>query len=270
MKTLIQTETGRTFKMGRNRPIARGPRFLLKNYIKSTLPTPPESVSYTPAAATALAQMYDNDTLGDCVIACMGHTEGVFTGNATGTSAILPNSEIISLYSAIGGYVPENPSTDNGCDEQTAWNYWQQNGLSKGANKIKAWLSVDATRLPEVRAAIWLFENVIFGVELPDAWVNPFPSASGFWWGKAGAPDPDNGHCFGAFGYVPNSLQISTWGMIGNITNGAMEKYANTKGQGELYTVLSMDAINKATQKAPNGFDFDQLLADINSMGITH
>jgi len=105
----------------------------------------------------------------------------------------------------------------------------------------------------------------MFGISLPDAWINPFPSASGFVWGKAGAPDPNNGHCFAGVGYTPEFTQISTRGMIGNLSNGALEKYT-TQGGGELYTVLSMDSIVKATQKAPNGFDFSQLMADIESI----
>jgi len=264
MKTLFQHK--QPFKLGRNRPIARGPRFRLANYLKQSIPPPPDSVDYASAAAGPLSQMYDNDALGDCVIACMGHIEGVFTGNVINPPLILPDSEIIALYSAIGGYVPGDPSTDNGCDEQTALNYWQQNGLVSGRNKITAWMGVDGHNLTEVRTAIWLFENLMFGVDLPDSWVNPMPSASGFWWGTGGAPDPNNGHCFAAVGYTPGGVQISTWGMLGNITHGAIKKYTTTKGQGELYCVLSEDAISRATLKAPNGFDFDQLKRDLVAM----
>jgi hypothetical protein len=256
------------FKLGRKRPIARGPRFALKNYMKQSLPAPPEYVDYAPKAGPPLAQMYLNDTLGDCVIACMGHIEGVFAGNAGGPQMILPSKEIISLYSAIGGYVPGNPATDQGCDEQTALNYWAQKGLSGGKNKIAAWLSVDGGNPVEVRTALWLFENVMFGMELPDKWITPFPSKSGFTWDAAGAADPNNGHCVAGVGYKPSGVEIATWGMLGTITNAAIAKYATTPDQGELYTVISQDAIAKATAKAPNGFDWSQLIADFDSMGV--
>ena len=264
VKTITHPITGKTFKLGRNIPIAKGPRLSLHNYLLQTLPTPPETVEYTTAASSALKQMYGNDILGDCVIAFLAHLEGVLTGNATGTPVIVPETEVISYYSAIGNYVPGDPSTDNGCDEQTALNYCQQNGLPMSNNRIY-WMAVNGHRLQEVRTAMWLFENVMFGVSLPDAWITPFPSANGFVWGKAGAPDPNNGHCFGGFGYTPEYTQISTWGMVGNLSNGALEKYT-TEGGGELYTILSLDMIQKATQKAPNGFDFSQLLADIQSI----
>ena len=55
--------------------------------------------------------------------------------------------------------------------------------------------------------------------------------------------------------------------MLGLLTDAAIAKYATTTGEGELYTVLSQDAINKAAAKAPNGFDWSQLVADFDSMG---
>jgi hypothetical protein len=256
------------FKLGRNRPIARGPRFALKNYLKQSLPTPPERINYVPAAWLELEQMYGNDALGDCVIACMGHIEGVLTGNA-GAPLTLSEAAIVDLYSAIGGYVPGNPATDNGCDEQTALNYWQQRGLNgTGAGAIAGWLAVDGSNLAEVKTALWLFENLMFGMELPDAWITPFPSESNFTWDLAGPANPQNGHCVAGVGYDLTGIRISTWGMLGVITARAIAEYATAKTQGELYTVLSQDAISKATLKAPNGFAFAQLRADMMNMGI--
>ena len=110
-------------------------------------------------------------------------------------------------------------------------------------------------------------ENVYFGVELPDEWISPMPSSSGFVWDLAGAPDQNNGHCFVGVGYTAQGVQIDTWGMIGTITWAAIAKYATTAGEGELYTVLGPDGIAKATKKAPNGFDWSQLVADFDSMG---
>jgi len=104
-------------------------------------------------------------------------------------------------------------------------------------------------------------------MELPDKWINPIPSSSGFVWDTAGNPDPENGHCVVGVGYGNKGVTISTWGMTGLITDAAIKKYATTAGQGELYTVVSKDAINKATQKTPAGFDWSQLVADFDSMG---
>jgi len=94
------------------------------------------------------------------------------------------------------------------------------------------------------------------------------PAHAGFIWDVAGNADPDNGHCFCGEGYNRIGVLIDTWGMIGTVTWGAVAKYASTAGQGELYAVLGLDAISKATQKAPNGFDATQLLADLQAIGV--
>ena len=274
IKTVHHPASGKTFKLGRKRPVARCPRFALKNYLTRSMPPPPATCDYTQPAAAALAEMYDNDTLGDCVIAGMAHVVGVLTANAGAKPFLYTNKQIIGLYSAIGGYVPGDPSTDQGCDEQTALNYWENNGAlppkttsPTGSHKIAGWMTVDSTNLQEVQTALWLFENLYFGLELPDAWVNPAPQASGFTWDVAGAPDPNNGHCVVGVGYTAAGVVIDTWGMTGLMTNAAVAQYPNQGSGGELYTVVSMDAIGKANQKAPNGFDWSQLIADFDSMG---
>ena len=128
--------------------------------------------------------MNGNDTLGDCVEAGFNHIDGVWTGNA-GAIYVAPLASIISEYSAIGGYVPGNPNTDNGSDEITAVNYYMKTGFSNG-DKIIGYLALDATNKTELQLAIYLFENIIYGIELPDAWITPFPSANGFIWDVAG------------------------------------------------------------------------------------
>jgi len=269
-KTISIGKNGHQVKMGRRRPVARCPRLSLRNYLTPGLPTPPASCDYTAHAKTALAEMYDNDTLGDCVIACMGHVVGVLTGNSGTKPFLYKNKQIISLYEAIGGYVPGDPATDQGCDEQTALNYWQQHGAPAGStHTIAGWLAVDATNPVEVRTALWLFENLVFGMELPDKWVNPAPRASGFTWDIEGPPDPDNGHCVAGAGYDANSITIATWGMTGDLTDAAVAAYATPSANGELYTVVSHDALSKVTDKAPSGFDWSQLIADFDSIGGT-
>ncbi len=266
IKTLVHPTSKRTFKLGRTRPIARGPRFSLHNYLMRGLPAPPATVDYSAAAAPALANIYENDVLGDCVIAGIGHVVGVLTGNA-GDLYTYTNSQITALYSAIGGYVPGNPSTDRGCDEVTALNYWENNGAPAGSHRIAGWLSVNAADPAEYRTALWLFENLYFGIELPDAWINPMPAASGFVWDVAGAPDPNNGHCVAGVGYTAKGVTIDSWGMLGTLTDAAIAKYAQAAANGAVYAVVSQDGVNRAAQRAPNGFDWSQLIADFDSMG---
>jgi hypothetical protein len=270
IKRIIHPTTGQTLCFGRRRP-TRKPKMRLRDYLPAPLPQAPATCDYTPAAAAALSQMYMNDTLGDCVIAGMAHMEGVFTGNANPPALILTQAEIIAAYSAIGGYDPtqtqpdgSNP-TDQGCDEMTALQWWKASPLDPAAKPISTSMSVDPTNQSEVQAAAYLFFGLMYGVELPDDWINPFPSTPGFVWDVADDPDPDNGHCFIGAGYDGNGVTICTWGMLGSITYAAMAEYCSAENNGALYAVLSQDIINAAQELAPNGLDWAQLQADFDS-----
>ena len=266
LKQLFAPHLNRTVKMGRRRPVARGPRLFLKNYLRlAKLPPPPPSQDYSRAARPVLSNVYLNDQLGDCVIAGGYHVVGVETGNADDLFTAT-DQQITADYSAIGGYVPGDANTDNGCDEATALNYWTERGFADGT-KLLGWLAVDPTDRQEVAAALYLFENLFFGMELPDAWVNPMPSGSGFTWDVAGASDPANGHCVIGAGYNPDGVTIDTWGLLGTLTWNAIAQYCAAANNGELYVMLTPDQLEKGQSKAPNGVDWADLVKDFNSIG---
>lgn len=274
----ITDPAGRTFRFGRNRPVGDFTKFRMARYMSAPLPTAPDC-DYTTQAGEALGQIYGNDIYGDCVIACAGHLFGVLKENAEGNRSIFSDGEIINQYSKCCGFVPGEPWTDEGCDVQAVLNDILQHGFKGhrkvGEEKIKVdhhiagWLAVDGSNKEEVRQAVWLFENLIFGVCLPDAWITPFPSSSGFTWGVAGPADPENGHCF--LGCSTNSVGvgIATWGMTGLVTYKAVAEYTVAANDGELYVAISQEMINKAQAKSPAGFDFAQLAADFESLGGT-
>ena len=265
LKRVSCPSLGRMIAFGRRHPVALGPRLKMSRYLLGSLPAPPASCDWTAAALEALRQMYGNDVLGDCVIAAGYHIEGVETGNA-GDMFIATEAQIEKDYGAIGGYVPGDPSTDQGCDEVTAMNWWAANGF---ADKVKplGWISVDPTNKTEVMQALYLFENCMFGIDLPDAWVNPMPSASGFTWDAAGSPDPENGHGFNGAGYDSAGVKICTWGMLGKITWAAIAKYAAQSADGQLLVLITPAQLAKGMAKAPNGIDWTSLIADFDALG---
>jgi hypothetical protein len=242
-------------------------RLHLRDYLRRSnlsLPPAPPVTDYSAPAAASLSNIYGNDTMGDCVVAAGYHFVGVATGNA-GTLWVATPQQIISDYSAIGGFDPNNPqATDNGCDERTALDYWTNTGFADGT-KLTGWAVVDGTNTAEVQAAMFLFENLFFGMELPDAWINPFPSAPGYLWDVAGAADPSNGHAVVGVGYNASGVQIDSWGMIGTLTYGAVATYA-AANNGELYVMLSPDQLAKGQAVAPNGVAWSDLLVDLASL----
>jgi hypothetical protein len=263
--------SGKTVKLGRKRPVARGPLLKMSNYLRATLPAAPASVDYTAPASSVLSKIYLNDQLGDCVIAGGYHVVGTETGNA-GDLFTATDQQIVLDYSAIGGYDPNNKSvpndTDRGCDEPTAFNYWQEHGFANGT-KLLGWLSVDATNRAELSAAAYLFENLFFAVELPDQWIENGLPPSGFVWDVAGDANPNNGHCVIGVGYNDVGVQIDTWGVIGTVTWAALAKYFTPQVYGAAYVLLTPDQLAKGRVNAPNGVSWASLIADFDSIGGT-
>jgi hypothetical protein len=255
-----------TMKFGRNRPKSLGPRFKFRNYAMAALPPPPTSVDYSPDALAILHDILGNDTAGDCTCAGVFHAIGTMLGNS-GQPAPFTAADAIGLYSRITGYIPGDASTDQGSDEQTVLNYVQQNGpLLDGSHKIVAWMEIDATNLTEVCQAIWLFESVYMCLELPDEYVNPFPSGDGFLWAVEGNPNPAQGHCIVAVGYDAGALDVDSWGMMGKMTVGAASYYCAKAQGGSMAVLLSRDILAYAQAKSPAGFDWSQLAADFDSL----
>ncbi len=272
MHIVVDPTTKRQFAIGgRRRPAPHSPRLRLANYLGANLPDPPETGDYSVKAQAALKEMYLNDALGDCVVAGAAHMIGVWTGNALPQPAIFGEWAIKNAYHAFSdGHYPANNS---GCDEIFALNLWAHEGFAPtyaNPHKVVAWVAVDAANPRELRTALWLFEGLMCGVELPDAWINPPPSGDGFTFDVAGDPVPANGHCMTHFSWDAAPIGCATWGMYGRITDAALAKYMTPANGGALYAAVSQDALIRATAKVPNGFDAAQLLADARRIGFTH
>ena len=254
------------FKLGRKRPTMRA-KLKIGNYlIHDELPEPPIVAHWT-RNAPALYNVLANDTLGCCTSSGAGHILDALRVNAGNGGRMVTEADAIAFYSKSTGYNPADPSTDQGGDEIAVLNTWRDKGyFPDGSGKITAYTTVNGANVREVKAAIWLFENVYFGVELPDAWTQNEPSENGFIWDVAGDANPASGHCFCGLGYNTVGVIIDTWGLIGTMTWAAVAKYATAPLHGELYTVFSEEEIAKASTKAPSGFDDAQLLTDIKAI----
>ena len=262
---IVHPTTGQTLYFGCRQPVVPH-KFAMRDYPGLVaLPTPPPYVDYTYWAEEALSLVLGNDTAGDCVEAGSFHISAALTANA-GRPFIPTTDQVIGLYSSFTGYIPGNDSTDGGTDPVAFMTNWQTNGLlPDGSHKIAGSLSLDPANQPQLRSAIYWFENACFCVALPDDWINPFPSTSGYVWDVAGDPQPQNGHFFVGLGYVSQGVIIDSWGLFGILTWAAVAKYCTPANGGGIYTVLSQEAIDEAKRFAPNGLDWDQMQADFDA-----
>ena len=268
MKEVFAPHLNRNVKLGgRQIPVVVGQHLKLEDYARmGSMPAAPSLLDLSGLAMACLIQVFGNNILGDCVIAGKGHVDGVWTGNANGGSPFIASeAQIEYQYGKIGGYVPGNPATDQGCNMQTALNWWVQNPGADG-NKLEAWLGGSPANVPLTMSCVDLCEHTYLGMALPDAWISPFPSANGFVWDVAGNPDPSNGHCIMAYGYNSQGLLICSWGLLGVLTWAALAKYCNNNAGGEMYYMMSTDVLVKGQQTA-TGIALPQLMADWDSIG---
>lgn len=245
-------------KFGRNPSTWEIPKLKMSNY-RGVLPTIPDTCDYSPAAQKTLRNVYLNDQLGDCVIAGGAHIRGVTSGNA-GSEVGFSDSDIRLMYRIIGG------GGDNGADLSTAMKYWTNPGFTDGV-KLMGWLAINPADPVEYKTACYLFENIYFGISMPNRWISPSPQGDGFTWDVAGSPNQNNGHCFVAVGYDKTSVKIATWGMLGQFTDRAIATYGARNASGEVYVMISPDMIAKAQTKAPNGLNWHELITDFDAMG---
>jgi hypothetical protein len=247
MIAAVRISTGQIVKLGRIRPVARKPTHRLTSYLHAMdASVLPDSVDYTKKAMASLTQMFLNDSEGDCVIAGVGHAEGVASGAETGTPVVATNAEIKAIYreySLFGG----------GCVITQVLDGWRAKGFMLGGQlrKIDGYVAVDFTNPIEVKAAIYEFTSVKIGINLPSAW-----ESSDTW-------DVTNtrivgGHDVELCGWNPTGPLVSTWGSIRQMTWAAL---ASPRFVDEMYAVLYPD-LYSVGGVSPLGVDRVQMLAD--------
>ena len=241
-------------KLGRKAIKTDSRTLMLGDYLTPKLPPPPASADWT-KGITSWGMMM-NDTLGCCTIAGVGHAIQVFTANS-GSEVTVPDATIESYYEQWDGYVPGNPSTDNGGIELDVLNDWKKNGFA--GNTLAAFADPKVSNLVQVRQAIALFGGVYIGLSLPitaqnqDVWdVVPKGGANakkGSW----------GGHCVFVPKYDAKSFTCITWGQLKVMTVAFWKKYCD-----EAHALLTQDWIG--AKGSPGGFDMAQLQTDLSEI----
>jgi hypothetical protein len=248
-------------KLGKQPP-KRDPRTLrLARYVDEatwgglSIPT---RVLETPAITTW--PMLRNNELGCCVEAAMGHVAELLSKLGRGTEVSVTDDDVVKAYSDIAGYVPGDPSTDNGTVMLAALNYWRKTGIA--GHKILGYAAFRPRNHTEWKAANALFGATVVGIALPrsaqqqsgpnDTWRVVSTSGDGEWgsWG---------GHCVPGFDFDYRKVDVITWAYVQRATWGFIGTYCD-----EAYVVFDENWVDAVTQKAPNGFNHDQLLQDLS------
>lgn len=236
-------------KLGRKPYDPSRPKLNLSTLYSAT-PTPPPSVDYLTGISYPVSL---NDSLGDCVEAGQNHELQVFTTIGQRKTVTLSDADVEKLYSAEGGYVPGDPSTDQGTVVADALSYWRKTGIN--GDKIVAYASVNVTDANEVAAAIDEFGPVMIGFNVYQATMDQFNDGKP--WDATKSPgELLGGHCVIVGAYDATTKKAVTWGAIQELTDDFWTWKVN--GQPvveEAWVIVTQDWINKVSGTTPTGLD---------------
>lgn len=246
-------------QLGKRSPKLDPRTFKLSDFTVGIEPlNPPTYGGYTEPGI--LWPVYGNDLIGDCAIAAWLHMIGLWTETAIGKESIFTKDDAIKAYSDVSGYVPGDPSTDNGCFLLDVLNYARKKGIN--GHKIGAYVSVNWRNWRELHMAINWFGGVYIGLQMPLTAQNqdvcwqvpttgPVGDASPGLWG---------GHCVNVVRYTPHSKTVVSWGREFYMSNGFYGSYTD-----EAYAIVSADWLN-GLGLSPTGLDIAGLRSALASL----
>jgi hypothetical protein len=256
-------------KYGRLRPDPGRPRLILEKYLDpraplqlAGLPAVPLTEDVDRASEVTSWPMYLNDQLGDCTIAAVGHMYGAWTRYAGRTEALFADGQVQSVYSRVGGYVPGQPDTDQGCVMQDVLADQKSVGMTDAdgrVHKVAGYAALgnphDAMLLGQV---LEVFGSVYVGIEVQQEMETEFAQGKPWSW-KAGS-EVIGGHAIclqRRLGKGAAPYEYVTWGALQPAT-----KKFQADAVEEAWAVVTEDWLNDQSVTA-EGLDLDQLLADM-------
>lgn len=211
------------------------------------LPTPPDSFGHE----TIIDNwgVLGNSDYGDCVIAGAAH-ETMLINKLVGNNIPFDDTCVLKDYTAITGFDPKDPATDQGTDVQDCAKYRRLTGMldANGArHKIAMALALEKGNLTHLWQAAYLFDIVGIGIEFPSTAMDQFDKGKP--WDVVANASIEGGHYVPFLGKRGDLLYVVTWGKLQAMTIPFLEKYCD-----EAWTYLSQEAI--VNEKSPDGFDY--------------
>lgn len=246
-------------KLGKKPAVADDRDLKLERYLKtSVLPKPPAEFGHEKAFPVNGWSMLGNDTVGDCVFASACHQHMLWNA-AAGKHVSFTAKNALSDYSAVTGYDPKDPSTDQGTDMRTALKYRVKTGIIDSTGKrhrIRAFVAVDPKDWATMMTALYLFEVVEVGIQFPQSASQQF-NAGKPWSVVKGSPI-EGGHDIPLVARR-GETELVTWGKRISATKGFLEAYID-----EAFVPLTDEMLVKG--KSLEGFDTTALLADLKAV----
>jgi hypothetical protein len=207
---------------------------------------------------------------GDCVPVAAGHLVMAYTG-AAGDLFVPTTDDIIKVYSDVTGFDDSqwdsqgNNPTDNGTQPIDLLNYWKSAGIA--GHKIGAFVKGYPQNINHIKAGIAWFGGAFTAITVYQFMEDQF-NAGADWKVPDGAAISDSkalgGHGVPLIGFLPDPPVRPPYGDFDLITwaKSVLTSYNAFWGISvEVWFPISLDWVQGG--KSPNGFDMEQLLADL-------
>ncbi len=249
----LERKEGQQLRFGKRPPVRDYRTFLLQNYLKDDVPTPPDSFDSTERvyknlstySAANLFPMFANDEIGNCTIAAMAHGDTVWSGLVSKMS-IYPLELVKKIYFHLTG------GDDTGLAMLQVLDYFRKNYVY--GEKIHAYMSINPHNHTHVKQAMMLFGGLFSGFQVQEKCLEDFKS--GITWTPGTLINA--GHAIFVTGYDEKEIKLLTWG---NTHRGTWEWWDDCTD--EAYVILPPEA--KSPDFMP-GFNFDKLKEDLVSV----
>lgn len=202
--------------------------------------------------------MLGNDEYGDCVFAGDGHIVEQQTAIGQTKETTVTTAQALAAYTAVTGFNPKDPNTDQGALISDGLAYLRKTGLA--GVKIAAYGQVAVGSMDKIKLAVAEFGAVSIGLNFPNSAMDQFNNSQP--WDVV--PDDggiDGGHCVIVCGYDATYLYVYTWGAIQKVTYAFWAKYVE-----EAWPVVTQVWVNTTTGLDPEGVDLGVLGSEFTAV----
>ena len=252
------------YKLGKLAPLHKPAHLALTDFIgKETTwpPVPPNGWEFT--VPQAEMSVLGNDQYSCCVPAGAYGLAQIHSNNANPSDPIVPTTEqVLDFYTALTGFDPNDPSTDQGAVLTDALTYWQKTGFEVTTrsgktrlSQIVGWAALDISSFALMRWAAYTFGGSYLGINCPQQCVDNTDN-----WDFAPGLPIVGGHCIDQPGEGSMGGKMRSWGLWIPASKVFMGAYID-----EGYIVIDKDWLS-SQNVSPSGLDLNALLAAMKTV----
>jgi hypothetical protein len=156
-----------------------------------------------------------NDTIGDCVETAGFNAVQTLLARA-GNDTQIPNALVPAVYTAVTGYNPANPATDQGTDPEAFFAWWGQSPIA--GYKLGNLTRLNPQDEAAIRQTIATTGGVFLCVELAVEQQNQLV------WTATGTPGTWGGHAIWCDSFEADLTFATSWGEVKPIDRSYFEK----------------------------------------------